>query len=270
MPELPEVETVKETLKKFILGQTIHKVEVRRPKIVKTNTPEEFNEILSGQKIIDITRRGKFLIFELTDVMLISHLRMEGKYFYRKKDEEFDKHDHIIFYLDDINLTYHDTRQFGTMHIKAKGDELTTEPVSKLGYEPFDENIDRDWIKKQFHKNLSIKALLLDQTILTGLGNIYVDEVCFRLRVHPSTPGKELSHRTDEIIKHSVDVLNKAIALGGTTIRSYTSHEGVTGRFQNELLVHQQKGKECTVCGTIIEKTRVAGRGTYFCPSCQK
>lgn len=270
MPELPEVETVKETLKRIVLNKTIDRVLVRVPKIVKTQDVEDFQNLLAGQQIVDLRRRGKFIIIELTDHILISHLRMEGKYNSKKFDEELGKHDHIAFYLDDMVLVYNDTRKFGTMHIVAKGTELVVDPIAKLGYEPFDSDIDKEVVRKQLHKNTAIKTLLLDQTILTGLGNIYVDEVCFLLGVNPNTPGKEVSHRVDEIIEYSKQVLAKAIALGGTTIRSYTSFDEVSGRFQNELLVHHQKGKPCTVCGTIIEKTKVGGRGTYYCPTCQK
>lgn len=269
MPELPEVETVRKTLEPMIVGKTIKDVIVRFKGILKSQTEEEFKELLIGQTVRAMKRRGKYLIFEMDDYSMVSHLRMEGKYFFKKDIEDFNKHDHIAFKFDDTYLVYNDTRKFGTMDVIKKGTEMEFKPIKALGYEPFDLDINRDLVQKRLHANRPIKTLLLDQTILTGLGNIYVDEVCFMLKVHPTVLGKTLSNRVDEIVLASDMVLRKAIALGGTTIRSYSSVDGVTGRFQLELNVHMRKGEPCIECGSLIEKTKVGGRGTYYCPKCQ-
>ncbi len=273
MPELPEVQTVIDTLKLQVLNKAITQIEVFYENIVKTDLAD-FYDLLPGQHIIDIHRRGKHIIFELDEYYLISHLRMEGKYFIKDKDEELSKHEHVIFYFEDRStLRYNDTRKFGTMHLLTKDNLYSKEsPLSKLGVEPFSNDFTFEYLKPLIMKKTApIKTVLLDQSVISGIGNIYADEICFRLRLHPSTKANTLSDESiNDIIRHTNDVLDKAIKLGGTTIRSYTSQLGVTGRFQNELDVHQQVNKPCKVCNTTIIKIKVGQRGTYLCPNCQK
>jgi len=273
LPELPEVETVKETLKNLIINKTIRDIDVFYDGIIKDISVEEFKKYLIDKTFTNIKRQGKYLIFILDDIALISHLRMEGKYFIKSTLEDRSKHEHIIFYFTDgSTLRYHDTRKFGTMDIRNIEDIYDTAPINKLGPEPFDKKLTVSYLSAKLkNKSIPIKSALLDQTIITGLGNIYVDEVLYRCKLNPITKSNTLKKADlSNIIKYSSIVLDKAIKLGGTTIRSYTSSLGVTGRFQNELNVHTLENEPCKVCQTPIVKTKVNGRGTYFCPKCQK
>ncbi len=269
MPELPEVETVKETLKKQILNKKIIDVQVYYNNIIAYPKVEEFINNLKEQTIIDIKRRGKWLMFELNDYYLLSHLRMEGK-FYIKTNEPLSKHQHVVFKFEDEELRYHDTRKFGKMYLYKKDEVYNNKPLNELGYEPFDDNLNVKYLKEKYkNKKTPIKTVILDQRIITGLGNIYADEVLFLSKINPLTKACELNEKElQAIIDNSKIVLEKAIELGGTTIKSYESSEGVHGRFQNELLVHTKKN--CPNCNSDILKIRVGGRGTYYCPCCQK
>lgn len=270
MPELPEVETVVQTLKKMILNDKIVDCEVMWNNIISKIEVSDFIHKVKNQSILDITRQGKIIMFVLDDYILLSHLRMEGKYFI---DNEYvkDKHSHVIFkLLSNRYLRYHDTRKFGKLSLIKKEDYLTHPFLINLGKEPFDISVD-DLYDKLSHKNIEIKPALLDQRVMSGLGNIYVDEVLFRSNIHPETKSNMISKKqVQSIIDNSIVVLNKAINLGGTTIRSYTSSLGVHGKFQNELMVHTRANERCFECNTNIEKIKVKGRGTYLCPTCQK
>lgn len=274
MPELPEVETVKEALNQTVKGQTIKEIELRYEPMVKNMSADEFKEKLINQTIQAVSRRGKYLVFHFDDYQLLSHLRMEGKYFYVDSDFELNPHVHVIFTLENgKRLLYQDTRKFGTYHLYDKAIDLeTTAPFQVLGLEPFATEFTPSYVKEKIqNKKKPIKSLLLDQTVVCGLGNIYVDEVLYRARLHPLTSSSELTDKDIEnVVKYTVEVLARAIELGGTTIRTFSSSHGVSGTFQNELLVHQRKGENCYECHTPIEKIKVGGRGTYFCPTCQK
>lgn len=274
MPELPEVETVKEALNQTVKGQTIKEIELRYEPMIKNMSADEFKEKLINQTIQAVSRRGKYLVFHFDDYQLLSHLRMEGKYFYVDSDFELNPHVHVIFTLENgKRLLYQDTRKFGTYHLYDKAIDLeTTAPFQVLGLEPFATEFTPSYVKEKIqNKKKPIKSLLLDQTVVCGLGNIYVDEVLYRARLHPLTSSSELTDKDIEnVVKYTVEVLARAIELGGTTIRTFRSSHGVSGTFQNELLVHQRKGENCYECHTPIEKIKVGGRGTYFCPTCQK
>ena len=274
MPELPEVETVKEALNQTVKGQTMKEIELRYEPMVKNMSADEFKEKLINQTIQAVSRRGKYLVFHFDDYQLLSHLRMEGKYFYVDSDFELNPHVHVIFTLENgKRLLYQDTRKFGTYHLYDKAIDLeTTAPFQVLGLEPFATEFTPSYVKEKIqNKKKPIKSLLLDQTVVCGLGNIYVDEVLYRARLHPLTSSSELTDKDIEnVVKYTVEVLARAIELGGTTIRTFRSSHGVSGTFQNELLVHQRKGENCYECHTPIEKIKVGGRGTYFCPTCQK
>jgi len=267
MPELPEVETVRKTLLRLIQGKEIRDIDVFYNKMIRHDI-EEFTRILVGKKIDNISRYGKYLLFEIGDYILVSHLRMEGKYFIKNLEEDRGKHEHVIFYFtDDTTMRYHDTRKFGTFDLLHKNELDTFHPIQKLGPEPFGQTMNKNYLyNKLENKSIAIKTALLDQTIIAGLGNIYVNEVLFRTKIHPTTPCNQITKKQSE----SIQVLNKAINLGGTTIRSYTSSLGVTGRFQNDLMVHDREAEECKICQTLIVKEKVNGRGTYYCPKCQK
>lgn len=269
MPELPEVETVRNTLKQKLLNKTIKDVSLYYDDIVVTDKTEFINA-LKNRKIIDILRVGKWLIFDVSPYYLLSHLRMEGKYFLKDKSEAIGKHEHVVFSFDDFTLRYHDTRKFGKMYLVKKEELYTNTPLEKIGLEPFDERLDIAYLKSKIMKNKPIKSLLLDQEIISGIGNIYADEVLFASKINPLTKGKDLTDlNLKAIIENAKEILNNAIKEGGTTIRSYTSSLGVTGRFQHSLMVHAKENEKCS-CGETIVKITVQGRGTYYCPNCQK
>ena len=273
MPELPEVDTVKETLKKFIIGKKITDVLVCFDKIIRYPNVEDFKKEIINQTFTDIRRYGKYLLFDLNQSTLVSHLRMEGKYYLRKNLDERTKHEHIMFALDSGEyLSYHDVRKFGTMELVGHQQENKLNSIKSLGREINSPNLDVSYLYPSIKKsNRPIKSILLDQHVVTGLGNIYVDETLFLAKINPKTLGKKLSYyQIEKIVTSAKATISKAIALGGTTIRTYQSTLGVDGRFQNELNVHTLVGKLCKRCGDTIVKTKVGGRGTYLCPTCQK
>ncbi|MGJ9457175.1 DNA-formamidopyrimidine glycosylase [Oceanobacillus sp. CF4.6] len=274
MPELPEVETIKNTLKRFVLNKTIEKVDIYWPNIIKEpDDTEHFKVLLQGQTIRDLSRKGKFLMFYLDDHVLISHLRMEGKYSVHQSIEPVKKHTHVIFtFTNGEELRYNDVRKFGTMHVYAKGQEFANKPLKQLGPDPFDDTFTFDYFYQKLKKtDRFIKAALLDQTIVTGLGNIYVDETLFKAGVHPLKRASKLTKKeVKSIQEQAIVTLEEAVKAGGTTIRSYVNSQGDMGMFQQELFVYGQDKKACKKCGTEITKMKVGGRGTHVCPTCQK
>ena len=272
MPELPEVETVKNSLKLRLIGKKIYKVVVRYPNIIAYPSVDDFIKGVGGKEIRDIKRRGKFLMFDLGDSYLLSHLRMEGKYFFKKHDEEINKHEHVIFDLGDMELRYMDTRKFGRMYLIKKDMVNDMKPISELGLEPWDEGLTVSYLKDKYkNKKLPIKSVILDQSIIVGIGNIYADEVLFASKIYPLKRGNEITMEECEKIKESSKkIITEAIKYGGTTIKSYTSSLGVTGRFQQFLMVHKRENAECFICHAKIKRIKVGGRSTYYCPNCQK
>ncbi len=273
MPELPEVETVRRKLEKKLKGRCLKEIDIIYPRIFEGDDLDFVKKSLVGEHILGLKRRGKWLIFEFDDYYLLSHLRMEGKYLYRNAKDEVKKHEHVRFIFDDdFDLRYQDVRKFGRMHL-IKKDALEKNPYfAKLGYEPWDPNLTKEYLLDCYKsRNLPIKTVLLDQSIITGIGNIYADEVLFLSKINPFRKAKDLTgDECEQIITNTRKVLEKAILEGGTTIRSYTSEEGVSGLFQNDLLVHKREGCECRVCNNIIKRVKIGGRSTYYCDKCQK
>ncbi|MBR5369942.1 MAG: DNA-formamidopyrimidine glycosylase [Bacilli bacterium] len=273
MPEKPEVITVVNNLKNRIIGKKIVGCNIYWDNIIAYPTTNEFKKEIINQKINDITTRGKFIVISLDDYSLLIHLRMEGKFFFRTKNDPIVKHEHVeLIFNDNTSFRYHDVRKFGKMYLIPIADTYKVKPLNELGLEYNDKNLTKDYLYNKIHnKNLPIKTVLLDQSIITGIGNIYDDEVLFLSRINPNRKASSITlEECNSIIKNTKKVLDKAITLGGTTIKSFTSSEGVHGLFQNELLVHGKSGKNCPNCGTIIKKTRIGGRGTSYCEKCQK
>ena len=270
MPELPEVQTVISTLEKQMGFQKITAVNIIYPKIIDNCTPEEFAGKLIGQRIERYSRRGKFLLFYLTDYLLVAHLRMEGKFYYYHQPELPQKHTHLVIDLENGQLHYNDVRKFGRFYLYRLNEEAAC--LQKLGKEPFDEQLTSEYLKNYCrHNKTAIKSQLLDQSMIAGIGNIYANEICFACNLDPQRPSCYLSdQKWDEVIKAARDILAEAIREGGTTIRSYTSSLGVTGLFQQNLYVQSREKEKCRICNTGIEKIKLNGRGTYFCPQCQK
>lgn len=268
MPELPEVETVVRTLESMLFGVKIKDVTVYYPKIVAMDT-QQFKHLIIGKSFTEFRRRGKYALYHLEDVVLMVHLRMEGRFYVYPTTHPVSKHTHVVFDLDDgRQLHYHDTRKFGRFELLLP--EEVDQRLNHLGPEPND--VTAGWLHMRMSKsNLRLKAFLLDQSHVAGLGNIYADEVIFRVGVHPATRVGQLSLKEIEHLVVAIkDVILQAVALGGTTIRSYTSSLGVSGRFQLSLQVHMKENQPCPVCGTPIIKIRCCGRGTYLCNQCQK
>ena len=273
MPELPEVETVRQGLKKLLLGRIIKRVCVYYDGIIEYPSVLEFTSNIENQKINDIDRFGKWLIFVLDDYYLLSHLRMEGKYFIKDASDELNKHEHVVFKLDDDSeLRYMDVRKFGKMHLIPKDKIKDIGPLIDLGLEPWDKKLDISYLRDKYkNKKLPIKSVLLDQSIIVGIGNIYADEILFLAKINPYMRAMDLDDNDlFNIIKYTRKVLERAISEGGTTIRSYSSVNGVHGLFQQELNVHSREGEQCPSCGNKIVKVKIGGRGTYYCEKCQK
>ena len=239
MPELPEVETIKNALNKFIKGKTILDIKVLYPPIV--NNLDNFSKLLTNQTIKEVKREAKFLKFILDDYVLISHLRMEGKYFIN--DELTSKHTHVIFNLsDNIDLAYHDTRKFGRFEIVDIKDEANyLSEVKGLAKDPKDISFDI-FYEKILNSRRPIKNILLDQSVIGGIGNIYANEILFKSKINPNKKGILITKDEAKLIlKESINTLDLAIKMGGTTIKSYKSL-GESGTFQRELLVQGREG----------------------------
>lgn len=272
MPELPEVETVRKGLVQLVTGKTIASVDIFWPRIIEYPEVDIFEHDLVGETIETVERRGKFLIFRLTNWDLISHLRMEGKYEFFQENAPLQKHTHVVFtFTDNSQLRYLDVRKFGRMALVEKNQSQEYRGIKVLGPEPTVEDFQlSDFVQglKKHHK--AIKPLLLDQRLVTGLGNIYVDEALWQAQIHPEQPADSLKAKEVAALHQAIiDVLGRAVEAGGTTIRTYLNALGEAGKFQLSLNVYGQTGKPCPRCGTPIEKIKVAQRGTHFCPRCQ-
>lgn len=273
MPELPEVETVKRTLNTLVAGKTIERVTVRLGRIVqRPDDAKAFEIMLAGHTIERVERRGKFLRFLLNDLVLVSHLRMEGRYGLYSAEAPLDKHTHVIFHFTDgTELRYNDVRQFGTMHLFQPDEDLTLPPLNKLGLEPLDPEFTPERLKRLLSgKKTKIKPLLLNQAYVVGIGNIYVDESLHRAGIHPETPPGALDdERLLKLHAAIVSTLSESVEAGGSSIKSYVNGQGESGSYQASLLIYGRKNEPCSTCGTLIEKSVVGGRGTHFCPACQ-
>ena len=272
MPELPEVETVRRGLEKLILGKKITTIDIRYPKMIKTDF-DQFQKEVPGQVVKSMGRRGKYLLFYLTDKVLISHLRMEGKYFYYPDQVPERKHAHVLIHFEDGGtLVYEDVRKFGTMELLAPELLDAYFASKKLGPEPTEEDFNLENFKVALKKSKKpIKSHLLDQTLVAGLGNIYVDEVLWRAQVHPASPSQSLTRaEATAIHEQTIEVLGQAVEKGGSTIRTYTNAFGEDGTMQDFHQIYDKTGEACSRCGAIIEKIQLGGRGTHFCPKCQR
>lgn len=274
MPELPEVETVVRTLRGLVVGKTIERVSVTLPRIVRfPDDTEAFKAGLTGQTIHEIKRRAKFIQFVLDRDVLVSHLRMEGRYGLYAAQDPVEKHTHVIFHFTDgTELRYRDVRQFGTMDLFPLGMETQAGPLAKLGVEPLEEAFTADVLRQLLKDRATkIKPLLLNQECIVGLGNIYVDESLFKAGIHPEKPaGKLTKKQVARLYESIVATLSEAVEQGGSSIKSYVNGQGEMGMFQQSLLVYGRKDEPCVNCGTPIVRLVVGGRGTHICPACQK
>jgi len=273
MPELPEVETVRRTLERLVTGKRIERVDIRLPRIVRRPAePEAFARALEGLTIRGVDRRGKFLKFDLGVLVLLSHLRMEGRYGLYDAGDEVENHTHVIFrFTDGTELRYRDVRQFGTMDLFKPGEETLEGPLAKLGLEPLDDAFTLSAFRAAIgSRTTKIKPLLLNQEVVVGIGNIYVDEALHAAGIHPERTADSLTRseltRLHEAI---VDTLKASVEAGGSSVKSYVNGQGEQGAYQFLLRAYGREGEPCGTCGAAIEKFVVGGRGTHICPRCQ-
>ena len=293
MPELPEVETVRRGLEPALVGASIVAVEQRRPDL-RFPFPERFVERLTGRQVLSLGRRAKYLVADLSSgEALIMHLGMTGRFlvrrgaqtlspgdFYQAAGQE-SAHDHVVFHLSNgATVTYNDARRFGFMDLFAREQLHASRHFAGMGLEPLGDELSGAAIARLFHgKRTPLKAALLDQRLIAGLGNIYVSEALFRAKLHPETLAGSIAtktgrptaaaHRLAETVR---DVLLEAVAAGGSTLRDFAQTDGSVGDFQHAFRVYDRAGEPCVAPGCSGTVTRVsqAGRSSFFCPTCQR
>ncbi len=291
MPELPEVETVLRGLEPALVGRVLTSVELRR-KNLRFPFPKDFRTRLMGSKVESLSRRAKYILVA-TDRgdRLILHLGMTGRFTILRRDgsvgipgEFYDgkaaqgtaegPHDHVVFTLDDgTRIVYSDPRRFGLMDLERPGE--THKLLADIGVEPLGNGLSADYLREAFAgKKAPLKAALLDQRIIAGLGNIYVCEALYRARLSPKRKAQTLSRKNDErlenLVRHIRDILTEAIAAGGSTLQDYRSATGAEGAFQQRFMVYDREGEACVSCGRTVKRLIQAGRSTFHCPSCQR
>src|SRR5438034_906947 len=273
MPELPEVETIRLALEPHLVGRRFEHVEISDPRLVRPFEPTAVAAELEGEQVAALDRRGKYLIvrFESGRVLLI-HLRMTGSLRHAPGGElGEDPHRRAVVKLDDgSDVAYRDVRRFGTWHL-LEPHEVDDYLARRLGVEP----LERGFTAKRLGERLEgrrapLKAALLDQRTVAGLGNIYVDEALWRARLHPQRPAGSLDEaELAELTRAIKDALRTGVARQGASLRDYSAPDGRRGRMQERFRVYGREGEPCVRCGTPIDKIRVAGRGTWYCPNCQ-
>jgi formamidopyrimidine-DNA glycosylase len=268
MPELPEVETVRSSLEPTLAGRTLEHVEIRDPRLTRPFDPDVVARGLVGERVAHVRRRGKYLIvlFESGRALLV-HLRMTGGF---RRDD--DPHARATLLLDDgSRLVYRDVRRFGTWLVLEPG-ELDPYLEARIGGEPLERAFTPSVLAARLaRRKAPVKAALLDQRTVAGLGNIYVDEALWRARVHPLRPAGELEPDEIRRVHRAIrDALRMGIRRQGATLRDYARPDGRRGSMQDAFKVYGREGEPCERCGTPIEKTRAGGRGTWYCPSCQR
>jgi formamidopyrimidine-DNA glycosylase len=293
MPELPEVETVRRGLEPAMVGARLKKVEQRRADL-RFPFPERFAERLTGHKVTALSRRAKYLLADLSSgEVLVMHLGMTGRFLVTRNGATYAPgelyhdpggtalHDHVVFHLSNgARITYNDVRRFGLMDLVPRAEIETCRHFRDVGLEPLGNELSGEAIARLFAgKRTPLKAALLDQTLIAGLGNIYVCEALFRAKLHPEAPagllarasGKptQKAHRLATIIR---EVLEEAVAAGGSTLRDYTRTDGSLGYFQHAFRVYDREGDPCETpgCRGTIQRLVQSGRSTFFCPVCQK
>ena len=273
MPEMPELETIRRTLEPHLKGRRIIQVEVLLSRQIKWPEPDQFVARLVGCTIERLERKGKYLLLVLdNDIHLVFHLRMTGQLCYREKGAADGTHSRIIFNLDGGDrLIYGDVRTFGTLYAMKPEELPKIQGLAELGPEPLSEEFTIDYLRTALaKKKTKIKGFLLDQRKIGGLGNIYVDEALFLSGIHPlRTAGSVTEEELPKLHEAINRVIREGIEDGGTTFRDYRNGDGGKGSHQENLFAYGRDGEPCRVCGTAMEKIRVGGRGTHFCPKCQ-
>lgn len=290
MPELPEVETTVRDLNKKILGRTFLDVWTDFKKIIKKPSFEKFKKEIKGKKIENVWRRGKNIIFDLSNgYSLLIHQKLTGHLLLGKwelkngkweskilgplAEDPVNRFLHLIFFLDDgQQLALSDLRKFAKVELQKKEELLNSKEFKKIGPEPLDKNFTFEKFKEVLSKKKKgkIKQVLMDQSVIAGIGNIYSDEILWQAKIHPFTEVSKLSTLDLKRIYQAMKkILLKAIELGGESISDFRRISGEKGYFDKERKVYRREGEKCRRCGTIIKRLKIGGRSTYFCPSCQ-
>jgi formamidopyrimidine-DNA glycosylase len=272
VPELPEVETVVRDVRPLLVGRRLTAIESGR-KALRKPWKKSWNKTLLNQTITAVERRGKWIVCHLDgERRLVFHLGMSGQLKVQDADAERESHTHLVFDLDDgRQLRFRDYRRFGSVTLYEMSAELEKFFAhAKLGPEPF--TLDADYWRQQLAKtSRSLKAVLLDQRVVAGVGNIYADEMLFQAKLHPRILGRALDVAEANRLRRAIaTVLTRAIERRGSSIRNYVGGEGLQGEYQREFRVYGRKGAPCPRCRTPIERIRLAGRATHFCPRCQQ
>ena len=274
MPELPEVETIRAALEPHVVGRRFERVEIGDPRLVRPFEPRAVAAELEGERVAELGRRGKYLVvrFESGRVLLM-HLRMTGSVRHAPAGSlADDPYRRAVVKLDDgSDVSYRDVRRFGTWHL-LEPDEVDPYLDQRLGREPLERTFTARRLAERLDgRRAPIKAALLDQRTVAGLGNIYVDEALWRAQVHPLRPAGTLG--ADEVARLTKGIraaLRAGIARQGASLRDYSTPDGRRGRMQERFRVYGREGEPCPRCGTLIEKIRAGGRGTWYCPDCQR
>jgi formamidopyrimidine-DNA glycosylase len=272
MPELPEVETVVRDLRPMLVGQRVAAIRAGR-RSLRNRWSKAWKPRLVGSSITAVRRRGKWILIDLDPRgLLVLHLGMTGQLTVVRRDAAAENHTHLVFALDDGNheLRFRDVRRFGSATFHSDESDWQAGLGAKLGPEPFDLEPNY-WRAALARTERCLKAILLDQRVVAGVGNIYADESLFGARLHPKQVGSQTSRSQAEMLRTAVvDVLTRAIDGRGTTIRDYVGGSGLMGGFQETLGVYGRTGEPCLRCQSPISCIRLAGRSTHFCPKCQR
>ena len=274
MPELPEVQTIVTGLNNILKGKKILDTHIYDEMVIGYPEKEEFIEISRDKEIKEFTRRGKYIIINFVDTeyKLVIHLRMSGKLLYKKRDAERKKHTHVVFEFDDgTDLRFNNVRKFGRLYFITEDSIEQAGNLKNLGAEPLSDRFTLDLFKEMLENRKGmIKPLLMNQEFIAGVGNIYADEALHIAHIKPDRKANTLKDKEiEDLFKALRKILKKGIKMGGTSISDYVNALGKSGQFQHELNVYNQEGEKCNNCGSIIEKKKVSGRGTRYCPECQ-
>ncbi|MFZ5453985.1 MAG: bifunctional DNA-formamidopyrimidine glycosylase/DNA-(apurinic or apyrimidinic site) lyase [Thermodesulfobacteriota bacterium] len=272
MPELPEVEVIRLGLVPRVQGRRLLGVTVGEKRLRQQSETPALQEWLPGRTILEIERRGKYLLFHLEGgVSLLIHLGMTGRLLLNPSPSPPLPHVHLIFHLEDgLDLAFQDVRRFGQVLVFPPG--VVPAPLAQVGREPFSRQVTPKWLVHMARgRSRAIKNFLLDGRVLAGIGNIYASEILFATRLHPGTPAGQLTLADwRRVLKETRRILKAAIAKGGTTVSDYLNSRGETGLFQLELLVYGRDDEPCQCCNQTVARMAQGGRSTFFCPRCQK
>jgi formamidopyrimidine-DNA glycosylase len=273
MPELPEIETLKLSLEKHLIGKSIKEVEINRHNL-RYLLANDLRPRLIKSRILRLSRRAKYLIIELDNAnSLVVHLGMSGRFTLQPNHYTLKKHDHVIIHLDnDEYLVFNDARRFGMIEIIKSNMLPDSKSFKNLGYEPLSNEFNSRYLYDKINtRKIPIKNALMNNNIVVGIGNIYASESLFLAKVNPLKLSNSLTmQHIEAIVKCCKHVLQQAIKAGGTTLKDFVSGDNKPGYFKQQLLIYGCAGKQCTNCNDIILKVKQQGRASFYCPTCQK